>query len=150
MFRRTFFTICFLVQIQQDAVELFSRVEGRLQTFSCWFRRRCSLEESIKTGSLEALQFALTPPNDLIEILERVINVMGITLYGTNALCMAMLALSADKWEGTSRAKTLDTVILIVQLVILLGEWPKVDGDLVQRSVGISGIRCCELLTRQV
>ena len=47
---------------------------------------------------------------------------MGIALYGTDAACMALLAVSADKWEGTSRAKEADTAVMIIQLVTLLGE----------------------------
>ena len=55
--------------------------------------------------------------------LKRVINAMGVMLYSTNALCMAVLAISADKWEGTSTAKDVDTAVMVVQLLTLLGEW---------------------------
>ena len=55
---------------------------------------------------------------------------MGIALYGTDAVCMAVLAVSADKWEGTSRAKSVDSAVMIIQLVTLLGKWAVVDGDL--------------------
>jgi len=47
---------------------------------------------------------------------------MGVVLYSTNALCMAVLAVSADLWEGTPRAKGVDTAVMVVQLVTLLGE----------------------------
>eukprot|EP00903_Cladosiphon_okamuranus_P012913 g12056.t1 len=46
-----------------------------------------------------------------------VINAMGIALYGINTICMAILAVSADKWEGTSQAKGVDTAVTIIQLV---------------------------------
>ncbi|CAM9250711.1 unnamed protein product [Hapterophycus canaliculatus] len=49
----------------------------------------------------------------------RVINAMGIALYGSDAACMAILAVSADKWKGTARAKRADTAVMIVQLVTL-------------------------------
>ena len=61
---------------------------------------------------------------------KRVVNAMGIALYGTDAVCMAVLAVSADKWEGTSRAKGVDSAVMIIQLVTLLGKWAVVDGDL--------------------
>lgn len=48
---------------------------------------------------------------------------MTAGLYGTNAVCMALLAVAADKWEGTPRAKQVDTAVLIIQLVSLVGEW---------------------------
>jgi len=44
-------------------------------------------------------------------------------LYGTDAACMALLAVSADNWEGTSRAEAADTAVLIVQVVTLAGKW---------------------------
>lgn len=47
---------------------------------------------------------------------------MGIALYGTDAVCMAVLAVSVDKWEGTLRAKDVDTAVMIVQLITLAGE----------------------------
>eukprot|EP00903_Cladosiphon_okamuranus_P005921 g5852.t1 len=49
----------------------------------------------------------------------RIVNAMGIALYGINAVCMALLAVSADKWEGTSRAKIVDTAVMIIQIVTL-------------------------------
>ncbi|CAN0101373.1 unnamed protein product, partial [Scytosiphon promiscuus] len=49
----------------------------------------------------------------------RIINAMGIGLYGSDAACMAVLAISADKWEGTARAKQVDTAVMIVQLITL-------------------------------
>lgn len=47
---------------------------------------------------------------------------MGSALYGINAVCMAMLAVSADKWDGTLRAKGVDTTVTIIQFVTLSGE----------------------------
>lgn len=44
-------------------------------------------------------------------------------MYGTNVACMVALAVSADKWEGTSRAKEIDNAVTIIQLVTLVGEW---------------------------
>lgn len=48
---------------------------------------------------------------------------MGTALYGSDAACMAILAVSADKWEGTARANRVDTAVMIIQLVALAGEW---------------------------
>lgn len=53
---------------------------------------------------------------------KRVINAMGIALYGVDAVCMAVLAVSADKWEGTSRAEKVDSAVVIVQVVTLAGK----------------------------
>ena len=36
---------------------------------------------------------------------------------------MAMLADNVLRWEGTSRAKRLDTAVTIIQLVALVGEF---------------------------
>lgn len=47
---------------------------------------------------------------------------MGIALYGIDAACMAVLALAADQWEGSSRAEEVDSAVTIVQLVTLAGE----------------------------
>lgn len=47
---------------------------------------------------------------------------MGVALYGIDAACMAVLAVSADKWEGSSRAKAVDSAVMTVQLVTLVGE----------------------------
>lgn len=47
---------------------------------------------------------------------------MGMALYGVDAVCMAVLAISADKWEGTSRAEQVDTAVMVIQVVTLLGE----------------------------
>lgn len=52
---------------------------------------------------------------------------MGIGLYGIDAVCMALLAVSADRWEGTSRAKGIDAAVMIIQLVTLSGEWSVVE-----------------------
>lgn len=48
---------------------------------------------------------------------------MGAALYGTDTVCMAVLAVSADMWAGASRAKGIDTAVMVIQLVSLLGEW---------------------------
>lgn len=55
---------------------------------------------------------------------------MGTVLYGTNAACMALLAISADKWEDTSRAKEADTAVMIIQIVTLAGKWRVVEKGL--------------------
>ncbi|CAN0463533.1 unnamed protein product, partial [Ectocarpus sp. 12 AP-2014] len=47
------------------------------------------------------------------------INFMGAAVYGIDAACMAVLAVSADKWEGTERASQVDSVVVIVQLLTL-------------------------------
>ena len=51
------------------------------------------------------------------------VNAMTAALYGTNAVCMAVLAVAVYNWEGTPRAKRVDTAVLIIQLVSLVGEW---------------------------
>ena len=47
---------------------------------------------------------------------------MGFALYGINAVCMAMLAVSADKWEGSPRAGEVDSAVVIMELIALSGE----------------------------
>ena len=47
---------------------------------------------------------------------------MTAALYGTNAVCMALLAVAADKWEGTPRARRVDTAVFVIQLLSLVGE----------------------------
>ncbi|CAM9664947.1 unnamed protein product [Scytosiphon promiscuus] len=49
----------------------------------------------------------------------RIINAMGIALYGTDAVCMAVLAVSASKWEGSPRADRVDKTVMIIQVVTL-------------------------------
>eukprot|EP00903_Cladosiphon_okamuranus_P017681 g16281.t1 len=48
-----------------------------------------------------------------------IINAMGLSLYGLDAVCMAMLAVSAAKWEGSPRAKEVDSAVVIMQLIAL-------------------------------
>lgn len=52
---------------------------------------------------------------------------MGSALYGCNAVCMAMLAVSAEMWDGTARAASVDRAVMIIQLVSLAGRWVVVD-----------------------
>ena len=52
-----------------------------------------------------------------------VINTLGACLLLVDASCMAMLADNVLRWEGTSRAKQLDTAVTIIQLVALVGEF---------------------------
>jgi len=47
---------------------------------------------------------------------------MGIALYATNAACMAILAVSAGAWNGTLRAKRVDTAVVVIQILTLVGE----------------------------
>lgn len=46
---------------------------------------------------------------------------MGYVVYGLDAASMAVLAVSADKWEGTERASRVDSAVMMVQLLILAG-----------------------------
>ncbi|CAM9909350.1 unnamed protein product [Ectocarpus fasciculatus] len=50
-----------------------------------------------------------------------IINFMGYVVYGLDAASMAVLAVSADKWEGTERASRVDSAVMMVQLLILAG-----------------------------
>lgn len=54
--------------------------------------------------------------------MRRVVNAMGIALYGSDAVCMGMLALSASKLEGTATASRIDTAVMVIQLIALAGE----------------------------
>ena len=61
---------------------------------------------------------------------------MGTVLYGTDAVCMALLAVSVEKWEGTSRAKGVDTAVMIIQVITLAVKWGIVENGLAIRKEG--------------
>ena len=64
---------------------------------------------------------------------------MGTALYGIDAVCMALLAFSADFWEGTSRAKGVDRAVMITQVVTLAGRRESLRATLLtQKSFGDS------------
>ncbi|CBN79737.1 hypothetical protein Esi_0430_0011 [Ectocarpus siliculosus] len=48
-----------------------------------------------------------------------VINAMGAGLVGIDAVCMALLAVSASRWEGTAAAGKVDSVVMLLQLFAL-------------------------------
>lgn len=64
---------------------------------------------------------------------------MGTLLYGTDAVCMALLAISTDKWEGTSRAETVDAAVMIIQIVTLAGKWQVVEKGLAKHERVLGG-----------
>ncbi|CAB1116602.1 unnamed protein product [Ectocarpus sp. CCAP 1310/34] len=45
-----------------------------------------------------------------------VINAMGAGLVGIDAVCMALLAVSASRWEGTVAAGKVDSAVMLLQL----------------------------------
>lgn len=47
---------------------------------------------------------------------------MGVCLMLTDAVCMALLAGTVIRWEGTPRATQVDTAVVIIQLVALVGK----------------------------
>ncbi|CAM9575765.1 unnamed protein product [Ectocarpus sp. 8 AP-2014] len=49
-----------------------------------------------------------------------IINTMGACLTLIDAACMAMLADTAHRWQRTSRAKRMDTAVVVLQLVALV------------------------------
>ncbi|CAM9925955.1 unnamed protein product, partial [Ectocarpus sp. 8 AP-2014] len=48
-----------------------------------------------------------------------VINAMGAGLVGIDAVCMALLAVSASRWEGTAAAGKVDSAVMLLQLFAL-------------------------------
>ena len=52
----------------------------------------------------------------------RFINTVAVCLSGADAVCMAVLAVAALKWEGTDKAKRADNAVIIIQLMVLVGE----------------------------
>ncbi|CAM9193318.1 unnamed protein product, partial [Ectocarpus sp. 13 AM-2016] len=48
-----------------------------------------------------------------------VINAMGAGLVGIDAVCMALLAVSASRWKGTPAAGKVDSAVMLLQLVAL-------------------------------
>lgn len=51
----------------------------------------------------------------------RAINSLGAGIVGVDAVCMAMLGVSAVAWEGTMVAKKISKVVVLVQIVALFG-----------------------------
>ena len=51
----------------------------------------------------------------------RVINTIGAGLMLADAVCMGILSIAASRWEGTPRADRVDTAVVIIQLIVLLG-----------------------------
>lgn len=53
---------------------------------------------------------------------------MGAGLVGIDAVCMALLAVSASRWEGTPAAGKVDSAVMLLQLFALCGERMDVGG----------------------
>lgn len=53
---------------------------------------------------------------------------MGAGLVGIDAVCMALLAVSASRWEGTAAAGKVDSTVMLLQLFALCGERVDVGG----------------------
>lgn len=51
-----------------------------------------------------------------------ILNAMGAFVMLADALCMGMLAVSADKLDGSPAAKGIDTAVMVIQQVSLFGE----------------------------
>ena len=51
-----------------------------------------------------------------------VINAMAAGLMAVDATCMALLAISASRWEGTAAAARVDSAVMLLQLLALCGE----------------------------
>lgn len=47
---------------------------------------------------------------------------MGACVVFVDASCMAMLADTVLRWEGTKRAKQVDTAVVLINIVVLVGE----------------------------
>lgn len=47
---------------------------------------------------------------------------MAAGLVGVDAICMALLAISASWWEGKPAAGRVDTAVMLLQLFALCGE----------------------------
>lgn len=75
---------------------------------------------------------------------------MGTVLYGTDAACMALLAISADNWENTPRAKAADTAVMIIQVVTLAGKRRVVEKRLARHRKSIWGQSSVMFLSRTV
>lgn len=51
-----------------------------------------------------------------------VINAMAAGLMAVDATCMALLAISASRWDGTAAAARVDSAVMLLQLLALCGE----------------------------
>lgn len=50
------------------------------------------------------------------------INAMGAFVVFVDASCMALLADTVLRWEGTPRAKQADTAVVVINVVVLVGK----------------------------
>lgn len=53
----------------------------------------------------------------------RVINTIGACLVAIDATSEALLAMSVISWDGAERAKTVNTLVVALQLVALCGKF---------------------------
>lgn len=51
----------------------------------------------------------------------RFINAIAVGLSATDAVCMVVLAVAAQEWQGTENATRADSAVIIIQLVVLVG-----------------------------
>lgn len=51
-----------------------------------------------------------------------VINSMGACVVFADASCMALLADTVLRWEGTARAKQVDTAVVVINIIVLVGK----------------------------
>lgn len=61
-------------------------------------------------------------PNFCLSRATRVINAFGAGVAGADAVTMALLAISALLWEGKPMADTIDTIVMLLQLTVFIGE----------------------------
>lgn len=72
----------------------------------------------------------------------RIINLFGAGVAGADAVCMALMAISALAWQGTSRATTATSVVMLLQFSVFCGEWlEEVNSEVCVHACSVS-LRC--------
>jgi hypothetical protein len=51
-----------------------------------------------------------------------VVNIICACVVATNVISVGLLAVSAQAWEGTGKARATNTAFIVLQLVLLCGE----------------------------
>ena len=62
---------------------------------------------------------------------------MAAGVMAVDATCMALLAISASRWDGTAAAARVDSAVMLLQLLALCGEW---DADTLGREEGMQSL----------
>lgn len=86
---------------------------------TCLRSSKCDLPSCPRRRWPKTHNYLATSPSTWL--FDRAINVFGAALMCVNAVCMAVLFVSALVWEGTPTAQKISNAVIIVQIVALGG-----------------------------